>query len=428
MLVEKVAPLEVDDDTTTNQETSEHDAISEPKSQGCDEFCIFEIKKLTKFRCRVEDAILENTLFGKKKKKFFSKGYDKKNEDNLKGITLWGVPLLPSKGHQGTDVVLMKFLKAKDYKVSDAFKMLRRMLKWRRDFGANEVLGENFDPGLENTLFLNGKDKEGRPLCYNVLGEFVDKKSGNQFNEKREAFLNWRVHCLEKGMQNLDFKPGGVDSIVQITDLKNSPGHAMNEVRWISKKWLMLLHDNYPVIVHKNFIINVPGWFLALHALNLRLITQKSKNKFVFVKSSRVAETLLKYATPENLLVQYGGLMRENDTEFSIDDKVLEINARANTTEGIQIPVNEVDVTMTWDVTVVGYEVTYKEEFIPDDDCSYKILLQNEKKMGGSVRNSFHIREPGKIVITIGNWTFKKKKVFYRYKSRPSVPMYMLRT
>lgn len=34
--------------------------------------------------------------------------------------------------------------------------------------------------------------------------------------------------------------------------------------------------------------------------------------------------------------------MRENDTEFSIDDKVLEINARANATEGIQIPVNEV--------------------------------------------------------------------------------------
>lgn len=218
-----------------------------------------------------------------------------------------------------------------------------------------------------------------------------------------------------------------MDSIVQITDLKNSPGHAINEVRWISKKWLMLLHDNYLGIVHKNFIINVPAWFLALHAINLRLITQKSKHKFVFVKSSRVAETLLKYATPENLLAQYGGLMRENDTEFSTDDKVLEINARANTTERIQIPINEADVTMTWDVTVVGYEVTYKEEFIPDDDCSYKILLQNEKKMGECVRNSFHIREPGKIVITIGNGTFKKKKVFYRYKSRPSVPMYMLR-
>ncbi|KAL2535854.1 Patellin-4 [Forsythia ovata] len=426
MLVEKVAPLDVDEDiTTTNQESCDYE-IFKPKSQGCDEFCTVEMKKLSKFRCRVEEAILGNTLFSKKKKKLFSKGNGKKNEENLKDITLWGVPLLPSKGHQGTDVVLMKFLKAKDYKVSDAFKMLRRMLKWRRDFGANQILVENFDPRLENTWLFNGKDKVGRPMWYNVLVEFVNKKSGNNFNENKEEFLKCRVHCLEKGIQSLDFKPGGLDSIVLITDLKNAPGHAMNEVRWISKKMLMLLHDNYPGIVHKNFIINVPAWFLALHALNLRLITQKSKNKFVFVKASKVTETLLKYATPQNLLVQYGGLMRESDTEFSTDDNVLELNARANTTERIQIPVNEAEVTMTWDVTVVGYEVSYKEEFIPEDDCSYKVLLQNEKKMGASIRNSFHIREPGKIVITIGNWTFKKKKVFYRYKSRPSVPMYML--
>lgn len=48
-------------------------------------------------------------------------------------------------------------------------------------------------------------------------------------------------------------------------------------------------------------------------------------------------------------------------------------------------------MTATWDVTVVGYEATYKDEFIPDDDCSFKILLQNERKIGGSIRNSLHI-------------------------------------
>lgn len=74
---------------------------------------------------------------------------------------------------------------------------------------------------------------------------------------------------------------------------------------------------------------------------------------------------------------------------------------------------------------MVGFEVTYKEEFVPDDDCSYKILIQ-ERKMGESIRNSFYIREPGKIVISIGNVSsYTKKKAFYRYKSRPSVPMYM---
>lgn len=77
-------------------------------------------------------------------------------------------------------------------------------------------------------------------------------------------------------------------------------------------------------------------------------------------------------------------------------------------------------------MTIVGNEVTYKAEFIPVDDCSYSVLLEKEKKMGKSVRNSFYIREPGNIVITIGNGTFKRRKVFYRYNSKAYVPVYTI--
>lgn len=81
-------------------------------------------------------------------------------------------------------------------------------------------------------------------------------------------------------------------------------------------------------------------------------------------------------------------------------------------------------MTVIWDVTVVGWEVSYKEEFIPEDEGSYNILLQNQKKMGESIRNSFYINEPGKIVITVGNATFKKKRMFYRSKA-VTVPMFI---
>ena len=76
-------------------------------------------------------------------------------------------------------------------------------------------------------------------------------------------------------------------------------------------------------------------------------------------------------------------------------------------------------------MTIVGWDVSYKEEFFPDDEGSYKVLLQQEKekKGGESVRNSFYISEPGKIVITIDNFMLKKKKVLYRYKTKPTFPM-----
>lgn len=79
-----------------------------------------------------------------------------------------------------------------------------------------------------------------------------------------------------------------------------------------------------------------------------------------------------------------------------------------------------------WDVTVVGWDVSYKEEFIPDDEGSYNILLQNQNIAGDCTRNSFYINEPGKILITVENGTFKKKKMMYRSKTRITVPMFIL--
>ena len=80
---------------------------------------------------------------------------------------------------------------------------------------------------------------------------------------------------------------------------------------------------------------------------------------------------------------------------------------------------------MVWDATVIGFDVSYKEEFLPDDDCSYNILLSNERKMKESARNSFYINEPGRIEITIANATSKKKKIFFRSKSKSTLPVYV---
>lgn len=253
---------------------------------------------------------------------------------------------------------------------------------------------------------------------------FKDKEFRNKFwsnHNLQQEFLRWRVQCVENEIKMLDFNPGGTSSVIYIIDVKNAPRPAINEIRWYFKKMLTMIYDNYPGVIHKTFIVNVPLWFLAAYAMNLTKIMQRNREKVVFLRSPKVTKNLLKSITPDNLIARYGGLKRENDDiEFSSDDKVLELNVRANTVEHIQIPANEVDMTITWDVTVVGSDVTYKEEFVPSDDCSYKVLLKKEERLRkNSTRNSFYIREPGDIVITIGNWSFKQRKVFYRSKSKP---------
>lgn len=83
----------------------------------------------------------------------------------------------------------------------------------------------------------------------------------------------------------------------------------------------------------------------------------------------------------------------------------------------------QVGTKLLWDLTVLGWEVNYKEEFVPDDEGSYTLIVQKGRKMGwqeGSILNSFTNREPGKVVLTIDNGSFKKKRVLYRFKTRTS--------
>lgn len=85
-------------------------------------------------------------------------------------------------------------------------------------------------------------------------------------------------------------------------------------------------------------------------------------------------------------------------------------------------------VTVIWDTSVVGWEVHYQEEFIPDDEGSYIVLIRKETKLEETIRSSFYISEPGRVVLTVTNPTYKRKKILYRVKSKPTVPLYNMIT
>lgn len=164
---------------------------------------------------------------------------------------IWGVPLLKD---DRSDVVLLKFLRARDFKPQEAYSMLKKTLQWRIDFNIEELLDENLGDDLDKVVFMQGHDKENHPVCYNVYGEFQNKDLYQKTfsdEEKRERFLRWRIQFLEKSIRNLDFVAGGVSTICQVNDLKNSPGPGKTELRLATKQALHLLQDNYPEFVSK---------------------------------------------------------------------------------------------------------------------------------------------------------------------------------
>ncbi|VFQ97496.1 unnamed protein product [Cuscuta campestris] len=158
--------------------------------------------------------------------------------------SMWGIPLLS--GDDRADVILLKFLRARDFNVPHALHMLAKCLAWRKEFGADEVAEEEL-AGFEElqgvVAYMNGFDR------------FFGGDGEEDGEEKLKRFLRWRVQVLERGIKLLHFKPGGVNSLVQVTDLKDMP---KRELRVASNHILSLFQDNYPELVARKYgVLNV---------------------------------------------------------------------------------------------------------------------------------------------------------------------------
>ncbi|CDP10711.1 unnamed protein product [Coffea canephora] len=338
-------------------------------------------------------------------------------------VSIWGIPLLAD---ERSDVILLKFLRARDFKVKDAFSMLKSVVAWRKEFGIEGLLEEEgVGSGLEKVVYMHGVDKEGHPVCYNAFGEFQDKELyQNAFADadKRSKFLRWRIQFLEKSIRKLDFHPDGINTIVQVNDLKNSPGLFLfkKELRQATNQALQLLQDNYPEFVAKQVFINVPWWYVAYNRMISPFLTTRTKSKFVFAGPSKTAETLFKYIAPEQVPVQYGGLSRGGEQEFTIAEAATEEIIKPSSKQTVEFPATEAGRTLVWEVRVVGWEVTHGAEFVPSAEGGYTVIVQKSRKSGPTdepvISGSYKIGEPGKIVLTFDNQTSRKKKLLYRSK------------
>lgn len=220
-------------------------------------------KALLQFRCKLEDAIRGDYLLGRSYRSLSRSSRENMNnvfsqQPPLWDIALWGVPLLPSKGHEGTDHVLTNFLKARDYKAGEAFEMLQETLRWRRQHMVDEIAGEppfGPDEPVSQMMYVRSVDRDGRPVCYHVYGMLEDREAYKRAlgtKERVEEFKRWVVQLMEKVVRRLSFKDGGVHSLIQITDLKNMQSHSAKEMRGVLRSTFLTVQDYYPELVHRH--------------------------------------------------------------------------------------------------------------------------------------------------------------------------------
>lgn len=85
-------------------------------------------------------------------------------------------------------------------------------LRWRKSFDVDGACKEEHSAEIfGNAGHIYGKDKEGRPVVYNIYGGNQDLTA---LFADTQRFLRWRVALMERSIAQLDFET--VDQTIQV--------------------------------------------------------------------------------------------------------------------------------------------------------------------------------------------------------------------
>ncbi|KAL5531370.1 hypothetical protein ACEPAG_4247 [Sanghuangporus baumii] len=264
--------------------------VEEPQNALTKKFTDAEWKALKEFRATLPSVVEEV--------------YKSEKPETVK---LWGVTIDP-KGTPDArgSVVLMKFLRARDLNIEEAKIMLVKTLKWRLEFKTDEILKEDFPQDVFGNIgHIYGKDKDGRPITYNLYGGNQDLKA--VFGDV-DRFIRWRIALMEKGIALMDFE--NIDQMIQVHDYE---GVTLSSRDANSKKAAStasaMFQDYYPEFLYKKFFVNVPAIFTWIFWLFRPIISAQTlaKMSVVGTGANTIGKELLTVIDAKELPKRYGG-------------------------------------------------------------------------------------------------------------------------
>ncbi|KAL6567460.1 hypothetical protein OROGR_001128 [Orobanche gracilis] len=197
------------------------------------------------------------------------------------------------------DLMIRRFLRARDLDVDKTLAMLLKYLKWRREFVPNGFISpsEIRNDIAQSKLFMQGYDKTGRP----IVVVFADRHKPTTVEE----FKRFVAFALDKICARM---PSGHGKFMAIADL-DGWGYANSDIRGYLAA-LSILQDYYPERLGKFFIVNVPSIFMTAWKMVYPFIDKNTRKKINFVENNRTKSTLLNDIDESQLPDSFGGTLK----------------------------------------------------------------------------------------------------------------------
>lgn len=197
------------------------------------------------------------------------------------------------------DLMIRRFLRARNQDIEKATNLLIKYLKWRKEFvpDGSISVSDISNQLADNKLFMQGLDKMGRPVvvCY----------GGRHKPTNLDEFKRFVTYSLDQICSRM---PSGQEKFVCIGDLEGW-GYSSSDIRGYLAA-LSILQDCYPERLGKLIIVHVPYIFMTVWKAIYPFIDSKTKKKIIFVDDKKLKSTLLNEIDECQLPDVYGGKLK----------------------------------------------------------------------------------------------------------------------
>eukprot|EP00026_Physarum_polycephalum_P008668 Phypoly_transcript_08762.p1 GENE.Phypoly_transcript_08762~~Phypoly_transcript_08762.p1 ORF type:complete len:322 (+),score=44.07 Phypoly_transcript_08762:247-1212(+) len=205
------------------------------------------------------------------------------------------------------DMCLLRYLRARDYHVKKAKKLLKGTIEWRfQEMRPHDIKIEDIEPIARlGVVYTNGFDKKGRPIIYGRPYKEAKPSKEITSDMKFRNLLYW----LEQGFTNMD-QSKGVETFCLITDYKDYSRKHMDMKTNMNVMHALLNHA--PERMGITFFLDPPflfwmGWKMISPFLNEVTL---AKVRFVYSEvkdGKRTVPAMLEYIDAEQLEAEFGG-------------------------------------------------------------------------------------------------------------------------
>ncbi|KAK8764382.1 hypothetical protein V5799_033012 [Amblyomma americanum] len=206
------------------------------------------------------------------------------------------------------DDVLVMFLRAKKYRVEDAFKNCKKYLRTRRDV---PEYFDNLTPSNipyeavfhDHNLIMFARDTRGRAVGYLQLGKWSPDICS----------MDDLMRCaLVAAESNLREEETQIRGIVAIIDLKGFGVHHMMQITpRFARRVIAIGQDSLPLRLKAVYYLNTPAFFRIMHALIRPFLSAKLLSRLHYLAGD-ISE-LHEVVPPELMPKEFGGMQEDFD-------------------------------------------------------------------------------------------------------------------